>query len=342
MVALGPLFPSRFPAADYKSAVIIALVVLSAEGWSELAHRSPHRIKVAGALGAALVLGAILAPTPHAPATRTLWLLIAVTLLTVAVASVRPGDRVLVLLLIGLISVDGIREARSYLSLGRVSSWEAPPSSVTAYRARDAYISKLSTLLTQPPAERPARIPPSTPDPNPTGDDADSPGWIAQGYHLTDYFSTIERVRWEATHSPIWSRLLLEPWHAYVFPCPASRCALRPPRLPPASDWRPSASVQTLSYGAGTIVYDVHLRRPAIMTENELAIDGWHANTTRAQVIDGGIPLRTWRLAQGNYTFTARYQEPGRPLQETAAGLALISWLVVLGLTWRHRRGRRS
>jgi hypothetical protein len=338
MVALGPLFPSRFPAADYKAAVIIALVVLSAEGWSELAHRSSVRIRGAAALGAALVLGAIFAPMPHAPATQTLWLLIAVTLLTVAVAWVRPGNRVLVLLLIGLISVDGVREARSYLSLGRVSSWEAPPSSVTAYRARDAYIGKLSKLLTRAPAARPARVRADTPDRSPTGDDADSAGWVADGYHLTDYFSTIERVRWNAIHDPVWSRLLLEPWHAYVFSCPSAGCAPGSPRLPPPRTWRPSASVRTVSYGAGIIVYDVRLRQPAFMIENELAVTGWHANTTRARVIGGGIPLRTWRLARGSYTFTAHYQEPGRPLQESVAGLALISWLVLSGMTWRHRR----
>jgi hypothetical protein len=96
--------------------------------------------------------------------------------------------------------------------------------------------------------------------------------------------------------------------------------------------------VRTVSYGAGIIVYDVRLRQPAVMIENELAVTGWHANTTRAQVIDGGIPLRTWRLARGSYTFTAHYREPGRPLQESAAGLALISWLVLSGMTWRHRR----
>jgi hypothetical protein len=339
MVALGPLFPSRFPAADYKPAVIVALVVLSAEGWSELVHHSAPRIRLAAAIGGALVLGAVFAPSTYAPATQALWLLVSVTLVTVAVVRVRPGNRVLVLLLIALISVDGIRAARSYLSLGRFSAWQASPASVTMYRARDAYISRLTTLLTRAAATRPARIPPSTPDPSPTGNDADSAGWVADGYRLTDYFSTIERVRWQATHEPAWSKLLLERWHAYVYPCPASGCALRSPRLPPPSDWRPSTSVRTLSYGAGVIVYHVRLRRPAEMVENELAIGGWQASTTRARVIDGGTPLRTWRLAQGNYTFTARYQEPGRPLQETVAGLALLSWCALLWVTWRHRRG---
>ena len=49
---------------------------------------------------------------------------------------------------------------------------------------------------------------------------------------------------------------------------------------------------------------------PVVMVENGLAITGWHANTIRARVISGGIPLRTWRLSRGNYRFTARYQEP--------------------------------
>jgi hypothetical protein len=337
MVALGPLFPSRFPAADYKAAVIIALVVLSAEGWSTLGRRSPRRIGALALLACALVLGAILAPAAHAAATRSLWLLIAVAGLSVLIAYVRPGTRVVVLVLIGLIAVDGFREARSYLSLGRVSSWAASPASVSAYRARDRYIARLGALLRTAPAVRPARVPPPPHEANPTGENQDSPGWLADGYHLTDYFSTIERVRWTATHDPAWSRLLLEPWHAYVFPCTASGCR---PTLPPPQSWRASASVHTLSYRAGAIVYRVRLRRPALMVENELAAADWRADTSQAQVINAGIPLRTWRLAAGTYTFTARYEEPDRSLQEALAGLAIAGWLTLVGLIWVGRRRR--
>ena len=113
MVALGPLFPSRFPAADYKAGVAVALVVLSAHGWSELAARSVGRIRGAAAFGGVLLLGAVLAPSTYASATRALWLLFAVTLATVALALARPNGRVLVLLLIALIAVDGYREAQA-------------------------------------------------------------------------------------------------------------------------------------------------------------------------------------------------------------------------------------
>ena len=70
MVALGPLFPSRFPAADYKAMVAIALVVLSADAWSELPTNRVSRTRMVAALGGLLLLAALLAPSRYASVTR--------------------------------------------------------------------------------------------------------------------------------------------------------------------------------------------------------------------------------------------------------------------------------
>jgi hypothetical protein len=87
-------------------------------------------------------------------------------------------------------------------------------------------------------------------------------------------------------------------------------------------------------------VYQVHLSRPAVMVENELAIEGWHSNTVNARLISSPLPLRTWRLAAGNYSFTASYQEPDRGFQYGAVVVALLAWLASVGLIVRRRQRR--
>ncbi len=328
MASVRPLFPSRFPAADYKAVVAVALVVLSAEAWSQIATRR-HGLSWRAALaGCVLVAGALLAPSTYAQPTRELWLLIAMVVAAVALVSIRVPPRLLVYLLVALVVIDGMREINDYNLLGRISSWQTSPAEAAPYRARDVYVRKLPALLGQAPASRPARVPSFAPfNLAPTGTDADASGWVADGYHLTDYGSTIERVRWQAEHSPIWSTLLLDSWHGYTFPCAAVGCNGRAVHLPTATTWNPSPDVHTLAYGVESIVYSVDVSQPVLMVENELAINGWHANSQKVHLVDAGIPLRAWRLSPGRYQFTATYHERGRLLQELAVFAALAAWL---------------
>jgi len=341
MVAAGPLFPSRFPAPDYKAAVAIALIVLSAGAWSEVgAGRVTLRRRAATVLmGAAVIAGIFLAPDTFGPPTRWPAVAVAVAGVSVGLCCLRSREALLIAGLLVLVTVDGLREAHDYRFLNKVSSWEATPDQVTRYRPRDQAIRKLPTSLHRPRATRPARIPPyASLAKRPTGTPPDAAGWVADGYHLVDYASTIERVRWTAVHDPVWSRMLQAPWRAYVFPCPAGGCATSPPRLPDRSTWKPGSGVRTLSYGTDSVVYSVQLDRPAVMVENELAIRGWRADTSRAQIVPASIPLRTWRLAPGSYRFTARFTLPGRGLQGIAAAVAVLAWVGCL-LALRRRRG---
>jgi hypothetical protein len=328
MASVRPLFPSRFPAADYKAVVVVALVVLSAEAWSQIAVRRSNLTWRAVLAGCVLITGALLAPSTYAQPTRELWLLVAVVVACVALVFVRTPRRLLICMLVGLIVIDGTREINDYRQLGRISPWQASPSEAAPYRAHDVYVRKLSALLAQTPAARPARVPSfALLNLAPTGTDPDASGWVADGYHLTDYGSTIERVRWQAEHNPVWSALLLAPWHGYTFPCAKVGCSSGAVHLPTATKWQPSPDVRTLSYGLEDIVYSVNVSQPVLMVENELAIRGWRANTQRVHVVDAGIPLRAWRLSPGHYQFTATYQETGRPLQELAVAAALAAWL---------------
>jgi hypothetical protein len=169
-------------------------------------------------------------------------------------------------------------------------------------------------------------------------------GWVADAYHATDYDPIRERVLFQAENNPVWRALLLAPWHAFTFPCASVGCSSGDVQLPSPRTWHVSPQVQTTSYGADQIVYTVKVSQPTLMVENELAVTGWHANSSRVQSVKSGTPLRAWRLSPGEYEFTASFQEPGRPLQDLAAAFALAAWLacmLVLGRTrWRVRRAR--
>jgi hypothetical protein len=320
MASARPLFPSRFPAADYKAAVVVALIIMSVDAWSRLA--GGYRARYVGVIfvGCLLVAGALFAPATYGPPTRMLWLVLLVIAISVAAALLRPPPRVLVCLVLALTVVDGMREINDYSAYGKISPWNVPPSALAFYRHRDGYIRNLPQRLKAAPPTRPARVPPAAIP------EEDASGWEADAYHLTDYDPTIERPLWQAENNASWSALLLEPWHGYIFPCVTVGCSSSV-HLPMSTTWRPSSDVHTLSYGVNGIVYSVHVSKAVLMVENELAVPGWQASTQRVRPVDAGIPLRAWRLAPGNYRFIATFHEPGRGLQYLALAVALVAWL---------------
>ncbi len=329
MIALGPLFPSRFPAADYKAVAAVALIVLSVEGWRSLSSRPHAWWQVL--LASCVLAGAVfLAPSKYGPVTRAPWLLAVVVIGTATLALRRPPPRVMVALLILLVVVDGVREIRDYRLDGGISSWQTTPSTAAMARARDLYVTRLSTILSRPPTTRPARVPSWAPAPlgtPPIPSNPDASGWMGDGYRLIDYGGLIERPLYNALRNAAWESVLLAPWHAYLFPCTTVGCTSGAVRLPPPVRWRPSQDVTTISYGVNGIVYNVSVLQPTLMIENELAVKGWRASTPRVQIVNAGIPLRAWRLAPGHYHFTATYEQPGRSIQELAAVAALLAWL---------------
>jgi hypothetical protein len=341
MAALGPLFPSRFPAADYKAAIAVALLILATEGWRSLSTRSVKHTRVIAAISAAiLIVGALIAPSDDAPVTRTWWVLAITIAGSAALVVLRPKLRILVVCLLALIAVDGIRQINNY-GLGTVSSWQTPPAQAAHYRLRDGYISNLPAILNYAPRTRPARVAPFLPVvAHPGGSDPDAFGWVGAGYHLIDYGGTVERSLWDAEHNPALLKLMLEPWHAFVWPCRVSGCSNGVVRLPPTGGWQPSASVTTLSYGLTSIVYRVDVRQPSLMVENELPVKGWQSDSPRATLVDAGLPLRAWRLAPGSYTFRAAYHQPGAHLQIATVVIALLAWAGCFFLVLRRRPKR--
>ncbi|HEY2766951.1 MAG TPA: hypothetical protein VGI76_01765 [Solirubrobacteraceae bacterium] len=340
MADLRPLFPSRFPAADYKAVVAVVLVVLAADAWAHASLRRRQLAWRAGLVGCALLAGALLSPSTYARPTTELWLVIGVILVSVVLVAARIPATVLACVLVALVVVDGVREIDDYRFLGQLSPWRVNPAEAAPYRARDGYVRKLPALLAAGPASRPARLAPTAPlSSSPTGTDPDAAGWMGDGYHLIDYGGTIERVLWRAEHDNTVLGLLLQPWHGYTFPCSAVGCGAESVHLPPPATWRPSAVVHTLAYGPDGIVYAVEVSRPTLMVENELALEGWHSNNRNVTLVNTGTPLRGWRLAAGSYRFTATYREPGRTKQELTVVVAIAAMLGCVLVLYRQRHG---
>jgi hypothetical protein len=322
MASLRPLFPSRFPASDYKVVVAVALILISADAWARLSSRRDARPWIATSLiGSALIGGVFLVPSTYAQPTTELWLVVAVILACAALALIRPPTRILVGLLLILLVVDGTREINDYRLAGVASPWQVAPVELSFYYERDQFVRDLPKRLARTLRSRPARVPAASP-PEP-----DASGWVADAYHQNDYDSTIEHSLWEAEQNPAWLALLLAPWHGYTFPCSAVGCRSGHVTLPPAQTWRPSPYVSTTSYGVKGIEYTVNIPQPMLLVENELAVGGWHANTKQVNVVNASVPLRAWSLSPGRYRFTTTFQEPGRSLQYIALAATLIAWL---------------
>ena len=329
MTSLRPLFPSRFPAADYKAVVAIAIVVLAADGWRGLAIGRRRGPRLRGALIAVLLLlGALLVSTTvcagvagdvarrrgRGPRPRTGAGPRSSTCARAAPAPARRDRR--------LSRGPRLPPARA------LSPWQAPPTEAAQFLARDGSVRKLGSALEQV-ADHAARADgPAAPlAAAPTGSNNDALGWLASGYYLIDYSGTVEQSLWRVEQDPQWTALMLEPWHAYTFPCASGRCASVARSLPSTAGWQPSGDVRTTSYAIGAITYAVDVARPEVMVENELAISGWHSNSTHVRPLDSGLPFRAWLLSPGRYTFTARYADPTRKTQVLTALIALLAWL---------------
>lgn len=338
MADFPTLFPSRFPAVDYKAGVAVAAVILGAEGWASAVRGDRRSRWIAAAVGLLLLGGALIAPSTHGQPTYALWLLAIVIAECVALVWWRPPTRVLLFALIALIAVDGYRAARDD-RVGTVSAWQVDSATAAHFRTRDAYLPGLPAALTGSVTSRPARVPPvGLLSQFPIGTDDDAVGWLAGGYHFNDYSSTIETSLHAAEQRPFFTALLLAPWRAYVFPCAQVSCRSGSVHLPSPATWRPATTVRTLAYGVSGVTYAVDVSRPSLMVENELPLDGWQSSSARATFVDARIPLRAWRIAAGRYVFKASYVQPGATEQELAALAALLLFAcLAAALRARHR-----
>lgn len=329
MARVPLLFPSRFPAADYKAVIAVTLVVLAAAGW----RRGP-----AGRLGRwlpplaalALVAGVFSAPqTTAIPPAKAPWFAVAL-IGAAAAAAIRPfglrgGGLALAVLL--LAAADGGRSVAEMEHEIRVRPWIVPGEAFLDRDRHDRAARDLRDLLAEPPERRPARLPPAGPlSEYPGGYVDDAAGFLGLDYRLGDYGGTIMQVRWRAVNDPELLEVMVLPWTAWAWPCGGEvACDVDEVPLPPRP-WPETPAVHTASYGLRTIDYEVDLDRRSLVLENEFAVAGWSADRGGIRRVTVGGVLRGWVLPPGRYRFTASYVLPQRPAQLALGMLALLAW----------------
>ncbi len=344
MTKLPFLFPSRFPASDYKAMIAVPLLIIAAEGWRRQAESGSARVWVPVAVGGLLVAGVFLAPNATgAGVTQAAWLVIGVVALTVLVmrlaAHITP--RMLLPALLVLIIVDGARMTMDWNNFAGVSPWAVAPSDYPQQVLRDDLAQQLPEFVADPPERRPARTPPAVPiETQPQGSPSDADGLLGFGYYLGDYSGIITHARSVVENSPELTGLMLRPWSAWSWPCGELPCDGSPIQLPPVSQWTINPYITTTSYALSSITYSVDLSTPVVMVENELAIPGWSADLSSVHPVDVGGVFRAWELPAGHYQFTASYRQPERGVQEVLALAAILAWGGCAAVLRHHSRAR--
>jgi len=342
MTKIPFLFPSRFPATDYKAMIAVPLLIVAAEGWRRQSQSGSSRVWISAAVGGLLVAGVFLAPnTTGAGVTQAAWLVIGVVALTVLLMQFasRVSVRMLVAALLVLIIVDGARMTADWNNIAGVSPWAVAPADFQRQAARDDFAQQLADLIANPPGSRPARTAPAVPfDVQPHGSPSDADGLLGFGYYLGDYSGVITHARSVVESSPDLTQLMLQPWSAWSWPCGVVPCDGSPIQLPPVGQWTVNPHITTTSYAVSSITYNVDLSMPVVMVENELAIPGWSANLSSVHSVDAGGVFRAWRLPAGRYEFTASYVQPERGIQVALGLAALVALGGCVAVLRRQRR----
>lgn len=96
----------------------------------------------------------------------------------------------------------------------------------------------------------------------------------------------------------------------------------------------PSAIVQD-SYGINTIEYDINLKSPQLLIENEIYFPGWQADLidNQGQKVIQSVPVnrifRGWILPAGQYQMIANFSFPFQNLYISISALAIFFWFIV-------------
>jgi len=337
MVAAGPLFTSRFAAADYKIGVVLAIAFFGSLGWRNLLAQ-PRVFRWRAALAGLVIAGGLWAGSDIGGpgATRHEWLILAVVVASLGlVLLARRIGMLPLVVLVGLLSVgDGLRAADDQvaeLPAGDMSAWNyRHPTDELA--ARDAAAAVLAAELGDPPATRPARNPPVNIPIRGQGTPRDALGYLALGYWAHGHGGFQTEAKYTALNDPSQTERFVQPWTAWIVSCERIDCD-QISSLPDDSLWHPSDEVETVTYDTDRIDYRVDLEERVLVIENEVNYAGWRSGDDRVTPVQHDGAFRAWILEPGRYEYSTEFRTDtlGRAVLlvvGAALAWAIAAWLV--------------
>lgn len=332
MMKLGPLFTSRFSFADYKVGVVTALIVFGIAGWQEV-FRAPRDnfYKVAAACAAAVLVVWLATDVQVTDATgyEAVLLLVVAGLLAVVLLASRGYGTVAMMLLLALFVTDGVRGvADQQFHVEGISPWIARPDS-DYVNQRDVAVRELPSLLSSPPATRPARLPPAIDiAKRPGGSPADALGYLGMGYRLQRHggLATLS-LQGILDNNELTDDMLAE-WTPWVVSCAEIDCD-QITSLPLESEWKETDSIQTTRYDQGEVDYAVNVDEEVLFIENEVNHEFWSTDSPRVTPVRHNGDLRAWILEPGSYSFTSDYRT-GALSRSLTLGLILLALWALL------------
>jgi len=94
-------------------------------------------------------------------------------------------------------------------------------------------------------------------------------------------------------------------------------------------------------YGINDIAYNVSLKHPRLMVENEIYFPGWGANLIfphsvvklQASVVNN--VFRAWSLPAGDYRMIAHFDFPNLMIYQSISIICFLAWVFILIRYWR-------
>lgn len=114
--------------------------------------------------------------------------------------------------------------------------------------------------------------------------------------------------------------------------------------LPETKQQTPIENVTSINYTTTKINYNVKLKKPTKIIENEMYWDGWKMNisypsgktiTLSPINIDG---FRAWELPSGNYTMTAKFENRYKKLAFFITTFSILIWVLLLLIIYKQKR----